>query len=562
MRKPVAILALALLGTASAALEQPSGVVAILRDGDPDEPGGSAVIIASDGTALSLAEAVPADAATVKIALPGGLRRSATVVKRDAASTAVLLRIADLPPTAVPLAIADSRRLRECDPVWSVGNAAGAIARDGEAALSQGVVSGLYDIPPGTPALRGRGGRELSSYRGAAIETDAAINDGNEGGALLDAAGHLVGLTSRGLARERRLPVAVPIARILDALDLQPAQTAPAGGGESWRAAAQRAAASIALVYMARLHGPGNPPGMPRPPRMVNEVPEADRERLQGWWDLYFHQQQIFYTDQPVCAVAVGPDLLLTAFSNLHGDADHGLALLADGQVPCRVVAHDLPLDLALLRTERPHGLPPAAFANAPPALGAAVAVVGRHRSDAGWTATRGTISATDRRRSQSTLAFLQTDARANYGSLGGPLIDATGAVVGLVVMLGPAPDRQWLINSGVALAVDCRRIGAALPGLRGGTDVEAPPVLGLGVVLNRRNDDLIVRQVTPGTGAAAAGIQPGDILLRVEGVRATSPDAVSRVLLRHSPGDQIQVELRRGTEERAVAVEVKEFTP
>lgn len=556
-----AIVAAWSLSAGAAALEIPSGIAAISEVID-EEQGGSAVVIASDGSALTLAEALPADRDSCEVVLSGGRRRQAAVIRRDADSTAVLLRIADLPADIRPLQLADSRRVQPLDTVWTAGNATGSISLDGAAAISRGVISGLYELAPGSPPARGRGGRILASWSGAAIETDAAINDGSQGGALLDDAGRLLGLTSRAQTRERRLPLTMPLARILDGLDLPPAGTAPAGGGGSWRQAAAAVAPSIGLLYLERLRGPGNPDGVPRPPRLLDEARASEREQLARWWELHWHQQQVFYTDQPVSALSLGDDLLLTAASNLHGGAERGRLLLPGGPIACSVIGRDLPLDLALLRSERPHGLPAASFAPAPVALATPVALLGRWREHTGWTATVGAISATERRRMQSRLAFLQTDARANYGSLGGPLIDANGKVVGLCVLLGPQDDRPWLINSGVAMAIDAARIHGALPAMRAGKTTARPPFVGMGVQLRQREGALVIGSVTAGTGAAAAGLRGGDQLLSVAGVKATSADAIGRILLRRKPGDHVTVVLRRDGKELTVEVELKEFTP
>lgn len=548
---------------AGSALEPPTGVAAILGATDGENgAGGSAVVIAGSGEAVTLAEALPSDAREVTVVLSGGRRRQAEVVRRDAASSAVLLRIRDLPDDVRPLELADSRRLQPLDPVWTAGNAVDAMVLDGAVAISRGVVSGLYDLPANQAGMRGRGGQVLATWHGPAIETDAALNDGNQGGALLDSAGRLIGLTSLAQARERRLPLTVPLARVLDALDLPPASTAPAGGGGEWRRAAEKVAPALALVYLQRLRGPGNPQGVPRPPRRLEEAGPGERDRLRGWWEMHWHQQQVFYSDQPVTALSLGGDLLLTAASNLHGGADEGRVLLPEGPLPCRVLGRDLPLDLALLQCERPHGLPPAPLADAPPELGQAVALLGRHRSDASWTATRGIISATTRRRSQSRHSLLQTDARANYGALGGPLLAADGRVVGLCILLGPADERPWLINSGVAMAVDAVRIAEALPALRAGRTIERPPILGLGVVLRPRGDRLVIGAVTAGTGAETAGLQPGDELVTVAGERATSAEAVARALLKREVGERVGVTVRRNGEELTIEVELKVFTP
>jgi S1-C subfamily serine protease len=200
-------------------------------------------------------------------------------------------------------------------------------------------------------------------------------------------------------------------------------------------------------------------------------------------------------------------------------------------------------------------------FRDQQPELATPVALLGRHRNDSSWTATIGVISATDRRRAQSRLAFLQTDARANYGSLGGPLVDADGRMVGLCVLLGPADERPWLINSGVAMAIDSGRIREALPGMIAGRTTERPAILGLGVVLRQRSGRLVVERVIPGSGAAEAGLQSGDVLESVSGARATSPEAITRVLLRRQTGDRIPVVLRRNDTEMPLQVELRELT-
>lgn len=544
-----------------AGLEAPNGVLAILS-GNDDEPGGSAVLIDKNGLSLTLSEALPDNRDSVQVVLSGGRRRSAQVLARDARSSAVLLRITDPPADVQPLALADSRRLQVLDTVWTAGNATDSIILDGAASISHGVVSGLYELPDNEPAVRGRGGHILATWHGPAIETDAAINDGNQGGALLDEQGRLLGLTSRAQSRERRLPLCVPLARILDGLDLPPATMAPSGSGEAWRRTAGIVIPSLGLVYLQRLRGPGNPDGVARPPRLLSEAAASERERLSTWWEHYWHQQQVFYTDQPVCVLSLGDDLLLTAASNLHGGAESGRLLLPDGSITCTVIGRDLPLDLALLRCERAHGLPAAPFSTTPASLGDEVVLLGRHRIGGSWTASLGSISATERRRAQSRMALLQTDALANYGSLGGALINSSGQVAGICVLLGPSDERPWLINSGIAMAVDAGRIKAALPDMLAGKTTERPPILGLGVVLRPMNGRLAITSITAGTGAAAAGLQNGDILVSVASAPATSPDAIARVLLKRQLGERVPVVILRAGAEQTIEVELREFTP
>ncbi|MBA3686963.1 MAG: serine protease, partial [Planctomycetes bacterium] len=482
------------------ALDAPSAILAMPQPHDPGTMGGCggcAVLIAAD-QALTLAEALP-DGATDEVPiLVGGRRIVATVIKRGAATGAVLLRL-DRSATVdvVPATCADSSRAGVGDAAWTCGNSFGVLEQDNAPALSRGTISGLYAIPADTPPVRGRGGRLLSSYRGAVFETDAAVNDGNQGGALLDGGGHLLGLVSLGLARERRLGTAIPIHLICADLGLPAPTIAPTRAADPTVDGLARHAAVIApavvLVYCERPNGLGNPKGAPRPDPITEDTPAYERERLERAWDHYYHDQQILYTDQPITAVVIdaAKGLLLTAASNLHGGAIRGRVLL-DGlaAVDCDVVAVYRPLDLALLRAARALPVQSAPLAErAALACGDPIAILGRHRPGTAWTMTTGVVSATDRRMEQSEFAYHQTDALANYGNLGGPVIGLDGTVVGLLTMLGPNASWPWLINSGVALFVDSATIAAVLPQLERGESQEAPRTTGLGVNM-QWNDD------------------------------------------------------------------------
>jgi len=542
-----------LLVATLAGLEPPSGILAVLPlQAELDHYGGSAVLIGSDGLALSLDEAVAASATMVTVVVPPGRHRQALVVRRGSRSTAVLLRVLDLPATTVPLTMGGASPVAVGSPIWTAGNTVGAVNLDGQCAISRGTVSGRYDLDPDMPPVRGRGGRVLSAYRGPVIEVDAAVNDGDQGGALLDDQGRLIGLTSLGEHRHRRLGTAIPIGVILADLGLP-------GGVALPPASPSLALVPQVLVAFARTSGLGNPEGIPRPPRLADDAPAWDRQRLQDWWDAYYHQQQVFFTDQPACALVVdaAAGLLLTAATNLHGDADEGRALLADGsQRIVHVVAVHEPLDLALLKSDRPLPGPSASFSSLVPAVGSSVRVIAPFAD--GLTATTGIVSVSGRRLHQDDRTFLQLDANANLSSLGGAVLDADGKVAGLVVMIGPRWDWPWFINSGVALAADAPAIAAALPGLRAGIGTTVPARLGLGLRLDTAPGGLRVAWVIPGTGAAAADLRVGDLLTAIEGRPIFSREALTRILVRQLPGDNVSVTLRRGDKELTVPVEIR----
>ena len=342
----------------------------------------------------------------------------------------------------------------------------------------------------------------------------------------------------------------MPLHLVLADLDLPAVKTAPAGRTDPVAGALAAHAAelvpSVALVYFERPTGLGNPPGMPRPAALSDDLPGYERERLERDWDRYYHQQQILYTDQPVSALVVGRDLLLTAASNLHGDAKRGRVLLDGASIDCSVIALHRPLDLALLRTAKPLPLPVATLAEHPDlACGDPIAVIGRHRAAAGHTVASGVVSATDRRQEQAEFGFHQTDAMAR-----------------LVVKLGPDDDWPWLINSGVALFVDSATVRQVLPQLIAGRSSTQPRTVGLGVRMqfDTASRMLEIKEVIAGTGAAQAGVMPGDLLARIDGLAVTRVIDVTRLLVRHRAGDHIEVVLRRLGEDTTLLVELKAF--
>ena len=523
--------------------------------GERELIGGSAVVIAA-GQALSVLEAFQEPVTVgseVMLTLPGGIRRAARVERVGLTSTAVLLRLDTSGCPVLPTA--DPQALSVGAPVWTIGNATGAIEDDGQGAVSRGTLSGRYELPADAPVMRGRAGRVLSNYRGPVFEIDAAVNDGSEGGAVVDAAGRVVGLASLAFARERRLGTAIPIDRLLADVGLPP----PGSGMAPLAAAALPVPPGIVLIGFDRPQGLGNPEAVPRPPRTPDQVPAYDRPRLERWWDAYHHSQQVLWTDSPASALLIDAQagLVLTAASHVRG-AVGGRLLTVTGTPRVRVLAIDAPLDLALLTADGPIDLAPTVIEPSVPALGDPIAIVARHRTEVGPTRTAGIVSCGGRRLDKAGLGFMQLDARANYGSLGGAVVGAQGRVAGMVVR--SSPEAPWLINSGVTLAVDGATIAAALPALLAGTSRDQLPFLGLGVRFLPDASRVTIDIVLPASPAAAAGMQTGDVIVAVDGRPAASSVAVTRALMHHRAGDQVEVVLERGGQPLALTVTLQEL--
>jgi serine protease Do len=154
--------------------------------------GGSAIVISSDGYALTNFHVVQPIGPALKCGLPDGRIYAAVVVGLDPTGDVALIKL--LGRNDFPYAtLGDSERVECGDWVFVVGNPF-LLADDFQPSVSYGIVSGVhrYQYPAGT----------LLEYTDC-IQTDAAINPGNSGGALLSAAGQLIGVVGRASFEKR-----------------------------------------------------------------------------------------------------------------------------------------------------------------------------------------------------------------------------------------------------------------------------------------------------------------------------------------------------------------------
>jgi Do/DeqQ family serine protease len=159
------------------------------RDGVPGMPGvprrqaglGSGVIVSDDGYILTNHHVV-ADAEKVRVDFTDGRSYEARVVGSDKPSDLAVLKIEATKLTTLPLG--DSDRARVGDVVLAIGNPLG---------IGQTVTMGIISAK----------GRATGAGDGAFedfIQTDAPINQGNSGGALVNTRGELIGINSQILS--------------------------------------------------------------------------------------------------------------------------------------------------------------------------------------------------------------------------------------------------------------------------------------------------------------------------------------------------------------------------
>jgi S1-C subfamily serine protease len=141
----------------------------------------------------------------------------------------------------------------------------------------------------------------------------------------------------------------------------------------------------------------------------------------------------------------------------------------------------------------------------------------------------------------------LETSAHLNNGMDGGPLVDAHGALVG-VLCLNYSRSR-WL---GTAAPIDDLK-PFVLPELGVFSDVEERLGAFAGLWLADEEDAVKVRSVSESSPAREAGLAPGDIVIRVGEEAVTAAKSFRTAFLGAPPGTALRLRVSRDGAEREI---------
>jgi serine protease Do len=214
------------------------------------------------------------------------------------------------------------------------------------------------------------------------------------------------------------------------------------------------------------------------------------------------------------------------------------------------VVGKDLDTDLAVLKVTADHPLSSAKFGDSSSVrVGQWVLAVG-NPFGLDRTVTLGVVSGIGRENINLSRYenFIQTDASINPGNSGGPLFNLRGEIIGInTAIINFAQGIGFAIPSNMAKQV-IQQLLAQGRVTRGWLGVGIQP---LTMELARKfgvneGDGVLVNEVFEKDPAAAAGIKPGDILTRIEGIVIDTPNRLSRVVAGLLPGSTAKVEIVR----------------
>ena len=231
--------------------------------------------------------------------------------------------------------------------------------------------------------------------------------------------------------------------------------------------------------------------------------------------------------------------------------------------------------DVALIKISNVTGLKAVTFGNSNSlVVGDSVVAIGNALGLAAGTptVTSGIVSALGRTvtagstsSSETLNNMIQTDAAINPGNSGGPLLDAAGDVIGMnTAVAGTLPDGTSAQNIGFAIPV--ATITSLLNQLKAGESVVNHGAF-IGVEIAsmtptlqaeygfRISSGAVVISVISGTGAAAAGVRQGDIIVGINKTTIGSAQDVSSVISALHPGDVATLHIVRGTKHLTIKV-------
>ncbi len=257
--------------------------------------------------------------------------------------------------------------------------------------------------------------------------------------------------------------------------------------------------------------------------------------------------------------------LILTNNHVINGATDVRVALSDRREFPAKVVGADPQTDVAVLRIDA-KGLPTMPIGSSAKAqVGDVVLAIG-NPFGVGQTVTMGIIGALGRSRLgiEDYEQFIQTDASINPGNSGGALIDTRGQLIGINTAILSRTGG----NNGVGFAIpidlanrvsnEIVKSGKVVRGYIGAYIQDVTPSLAKAMKATATTG-AVISQVEPGGPAEKAGLQPGDIVTKVNGSPVEDSNAFRFRIAEMAPGSTANMTVVRDGSTRDIGVKLGE---
>ena len=318
-----------------------------------------------------------------------------------------------------------------------------------------------------------------------------------------------------------------------------------------------------------------SPMDLHQSPASVGNVPEVGAMSLQ---DIY--TQNIPSVVSIICnqqgSSSTGTGVILSEngyiVTNAHVVEDAvsvSVQLTDDRQFYADIVGSDEISDLAVLHIDT-DDLTPAQFGDSGSLrVGDTVVAIGDPLGvEFRGTYTNGIVSAINRdvELDGRVMTLIQTNAALNSGNSGGPLINCYGQVIGINTMkIGAFTNSAGV--EGLGFAIPSATVKDIVDQLIAQGYVSGRPSLGItGDALSsfyqhyyRMPAGVYVTDVEYGSDAHSVGIEEGDLILSVDGIRVTSYDELRSLLLGYEVGATVEVVVYRGGQQYLVELTLSE---
>lgn len=257
---------------------------------------------------------------------------------------------------------------------------------------------------------------------------------------------------------------------------------------------------------------------------------------------------------------------VLTNYHVIEGASKISVMFSNKTTADATVINYDADLDIAVLKISGNMEMPAVLEldASADVLVGEPVIAIGSPLGETFLNSlTSGIISAKDRRieGTDGVKNYIQTDAAINPGNSGGPLINAYGKVIG--INTAKISDSSV---SGMGFAIPITSVVDVV------NDLVADPLnnnnITLGISIKELDDSILkdynakngiqVVEVSAGSIAAKAGIQPRDIITKFNGKEINKPSDLQKAKGKLSSGDKVEVEINRFGETMTLTLDIQ----
>jgi 2-alkenal reductase len=243
-------------------------------------------------------------------------------------------------------------------------------------------------------------------------------------------------------------------------------------------------------------------------------------------------------------------------------NAQNLLVILSDGtKLEAKLIGTDAIADLAVIKVDSE--VPAVATLGDSRALqpGQTAIAIGSPLGDFRGTVTVGVISALNRQVG-TMQGLIQTDAAINNGNSGGPLINALGQVIGINTLVVRSTN-EGNVAEGLGFAIPSNLVreitsqliskGRVERSYLGITYQSVDPLSTSGLDLTVTYG-VVISKVEPGSPAARAGLQEGDVILAFNNQKLDE-DALPALLVKHKPGDVVTLTIWRSGKQMELTV-------